>query len=338
MFTPCAPLPTCQSKYVPSSCGVIVRFNTGNTMKPKQAACDPCRKAKLACGHEQPVCARCVLRHKKSICVYRASPFKRTRLQTPLSSPAPEAPHNCREPHQPPELQSPSTSTPGHNRYPNPGFLGLSSHVAIYNHILSEDNASHDAMAVAPPSASLHEHPSARQGALLMKELLSLFDLNDLISLVTYWRATGANLTGAEPFVDLCADLGNYNSLSTFQSPEWHLEFSAQLLQNTTRPLNFSAQTTVSTYSAQFLGSRSRWETLGIFLSAAIQATRDVSFYPSLYNTSSGNRELRRLLTRLNDCALDICLSADCLNDLQLVLQYENFIIHSYVDGDQSKY
>lgn len=48
------------------------------SMDSRRAACDPCRKAKLACGHERPVCARCSER-KASTCVYRASPFKRIR-------------------------------------------------------------------------------------------------------------------------------------------------------------------------------------------------------------------------------------------------------------------
>lgn len=184
---------------------------------------------------------------------------------------------------------------------------------------------------------SLEEDPSAKQGALLTRQLLSSFDLHALQALVIFWRAKGVNLAVAEPFVDLCANSINYTGLSTFQGPEWHLEFSTRLLQNTARPLEFDRGSTVSTYSAQFLGMNTRWETFGIFLSAAIQATRDVLFFPKLYTTSSRNRELRRLLTRLLDCSLDICLSADCLNDLQLILQYENFIVHSYVDGDQSR-
>ena len=139
------------------------------------------------------------------------------------------------------------------------------------------------------------------------------------------------------PLVDLCADSVNYTSLSTFQESEWHFDFAVRLLQNTAQPLRCSGESTISTYSAQFTDIYTRWETFGIFISAAIQATRDVLFFPSLYTTSSRNRELRRLLTGLADCSLDICLSADRLNDLQLVLQYENFIVHSYVDGDQSR-
>ena len=233
-------------------------------------------------------------------------------------------------------LESPSTLH--HNRYPNPGYLGPSSHIDIFNHILSEQDSNQDVCSPKPfVSGSLDEHPSVKQGALLTRQLLSSFDLEDLRSLVTFWRAKGVNLAVAEPFVDLCAEISNYTSLSRFQGSEWHHSFSTRLLQNTTRPLEYNPESTLSSYSAQFLGANTRWETFGIFLSAVIQATRDISFFPSLYTTSSRNRELRHLLTRLLDCSLDICLSTDCLNDLQLILQYEHFIVHSYVDGDQSR-
>lgn len=304
-------------------------------MASRRAACDPCRKAKVACGHERPVCARC--RHseeKASTCVYRASPFKkRCSASTALPRDITLALFRS-QPSKSPE----SPSIPRLNHYPNPGYLGPSSHVAIFNHILSEQDSSYDASSLVPSvSVSLDEHPSAKQGALLTRQLLSSFDLSALKNLVTFWRAKGANLAVAEPYVDLCTDSLNYTSLSIFQGPEWHLEFSSSLLKNTAQPLEFNHATNISTYSTQFLGNHTRWETFGIFLSAAIQATRDVLFFPPLYTTSTRNQELRRLLTRLTDCSLDICLSADCLNDLQLVLQYENFIVHSYVDGDQSR-
>jgi hypothetical protein len=59
--------------------------------------------------------------------------------------------------------------------------------------------------------------------------------------------------------------------------------------------------------------------------------------FPQLFKTEKDQFILRRLSTKLSDLALDITLSLDCLNDLQLVLQYENFIVHTHVDGDQSK-
>ncbi|KAI8712229.1 hypothetical protein NCS52_01320600 [Fusarium sp. LHS14.1] len=62
----------------------------------------------------------------------------------------------------------------------------------------------------------------------------------------------------------------------------------------------------------------------------------DIPFFPHLYQTNEQEIELRELLLRLIACSLDICLSLDCLNDLQHVLQYEYCIINSYVYGDQS--
>lgn len=58
---------------------------------------------------------------------------------------------------------------------------------------------------------------------------------------------------------------------------------------------------------------------------------------PRLYVTRKGNCNLRKLCTKLSNHALDIVWDLGCLNALQLVLQYENFIMHSYVDGDHSK-
>ena len=56
-------------------------------MSSRQAACEPCRKAKLACDHIRPVCSRCRHLRRPGSCVYRASPFRRKRA--PGSSPQP---------------------------------------------------------------------------------------------------------------------------------------------------------------------------------------------------------------------------------------------------------
>ena len=46
-------------------------------MTSRQAACEPCRKSKLACDRERPVCARCRQHRRQDSCIYRAAPFKR---------------------------------------------------------------------------------------------------------------------------------------------------------------------------------------------------------------------------------------------------------------------
>ncbi|RFU75129.1 fungal specific transcription factor domain-containing [Trichoderma arundinaceum] len=73
-----------------------------------------------------------------------------------------------------------------------------------------------------------------------------------------------------------------------------------------------------------------------MFLAAACRAALDTSSFAPLYNSDEGRRGLIKALMYIGDCCLEICIALDCLNDLQLVLQYENLIVHSQVDGDQS--
>ncbi|UNI13592.1 hypothetical protein JDV02_000320 [Purpureocillium takamizusanense] len=324
-------------------------------MTSRQPACEPCRRSKLACDHARPSCSRCRRQKKGSECVYRASPFRRKQHSVVLSP--------CRtrssrrvvdEPSISPQGGSPSGEPApplvrqNSRSYPNPGFLGQSSHVSIFSQIFSDQdqdgggsNTATNSHALSsrpspPPSMSLDEHPLARQGADILRQLLEEYELRAMESLVLFWRAGGVNLALAEPLVELCASHANYTSLSTLQGHGWHLALALRLLENTYRPLESDENSTMADFSSQFLRTRTRWETLGIFLSAVLRATMDIPCFPSLYTTESAKRGFRNVLMRLITCALDICLSLDCLNDIQLIFQYENFIIHSFMNGDQS--
>ncbi|KAK2604206.1 hypothetical protein N8I77_007154 [Diaporthe amygdali] len=100
--------------------------------------------------------------------------------------------------------------------------------------------------------------------------------------------------------------------------------------------LKYSQNTSQAQFNAQYLDDSTRWETVGIFFTAVARATFDVKFYPTLYKDAAELLGLREFAADISDSCLDLCLKLDCMNDLQLVLQYENFIVHSYVDGDQS--
>ncbi|KAF4839579.1 hypothetical protein CGCSCA4_v011088 [Colletotrichum siamense] len=62
----------------------------------------------------------------------------------------------------------------------------------------------------------------------------------------------------------------------------------------------------------------------------------EVPFFPSLYKSDVRRQQLVGLAIKVSDALTEICISLDCLNDLQLIAQYENFIAHSYVLGIQS--
>ncbi|KAF7537182.1 hypothetical protein G7Z17_g12902 [Cylindrodendrum hubeiense] len=168
-------------------------------------------------------------------------------------------------------------------------------------------------------------------------------DIHGLNNLVQAWLDEKVNLPLAEPFVARCAeatkDLATLlpPSAAGLRDPSPSVVQQAKImLRNTLRRVNIQRESTVEDYFSQMFGDNLRWETIGIFFSAASRAAIDIESFPSLYMNEQQRSDLIRALTYVGDCCLETCLALDCLNDLQLVLQYENFIVHSQVDGDQS--
>ncbi|KAK1854267.1 hypothetical protein CCHR01_03119 [Colletotrichum chrysophilum] len=310
-------------------------------MTPRLAACDPCRTAKLACGHERPVCARCVTNNREDVCVYRATPFKRKRTET--LSPSFLSSKTAR--YQPLE-DSPVSSTPTRPLNPNPGFLGASSHISIFSHLIQDANDSPERTATssvtsrpeaAPNTIYLDEEPIVKNTVDLMRHVFQSFPLNAMQDLISFWRATGANLALAEPFVDECSRaLGTILEGETDKDDWWHHSLTHLLLRNSRQTLGTNPGCSISDFTAQFVGQNLRWETVGIFFTAVIRATMEVPFFPSLYTSDVRRQQLVGLAIKVSDALAEICISLDCLNDLQLIAQYENFIAHSYVLGIQS--
>ncbi|KAJ5634219.1 hypothetical protein N7528_002061 [Penicillium herquei] len=289
-------------------------------MASRRAACEACRKAKIACDHQQPVCGRC--QNNKGVCIYRTTPFKRKRIEKPSNLPSPDP--------------SPSF-TPRRNPYPNPGYLGPSSHAAIFKHITTEGDHSTGAQAGNPEALNpqwIGDNHLLLQGADVLRHLITTYPLTAMKELVMFWLAKGANLALAESFVAQCAE--SVSQLFTLNDENWHLVYARRLLHNSAQPLRITQSMDLAEWSSQFMDHNCRWETIAIFFAAVSRATIDIPFFPLLYTAEEAQYTLRRLATKLSDFALEISLSLDCLNDLQLIVQYENFIVHSYVDGDES--
>ncbi|KAJ5087375.1 hypothetical protein N7456_010991 [Penicillium angulare] len=305
-------------------------------MSSRLAACEACRRAKLACDHKRPACTRCENNNRAGICIYRVSPFKRKRASEIVSPEISIA--DGRAPETPPS----STFSPRPNPYPNPGYFGSSSHATIFDQIPVDQNSSLDGhndsteVLSSTPCPQMADEILLLQGANTLRLLLNEHQLPILEDFVLFWLAKGANLALAEPFVEACTKkvVEFFTSLS--QDGNWHLTCARLLLQNSAKSLNYHAETTASKFSSQFLHANFRWEALGIFFLAVSRATIDINFFPRLYMTREQRSNLRKQSTKLSDYALEITLSLDCLNDIQLVLQYENFIMHSFVDGDHS--
>lgn len=228
--------------------------------------------------------------------------------------------------------------------YPNPGFLGSSSHSTIFHHVSS--TASTVASTMVAPASTEATTPCVGPGKLDQTLLergigvlgrLNQLDLTGLKSLIQFWRATGANLPLAEHFVDGSTEaVANLIPSSGNETDGWASRNAQFLFKNTHTPMVVRSDSTAADYLSQMYGDNMRWESIGIFLTASSRASLDIAFFPALYTTEDKRREIIKFLACLGDDCLELCLRLDCLNDLQLVLQYENFIVYSQVYGDQS--
>ncbi|KAJ3543636.1 hypothetical protein NM208_g3469 [Fusarium decemcellulare] len=247
----------------------------------------------------------------------------------------------------PPSQPVSPTSTPPFHRYPNPGYLGLSSHSTLFNHVLSSAEPAavscHDPVQERIPTAMadlLGDRVVVDRATHALRRLRRV-DISKITPLVRFWLEKGVNLPLAEPFVAPCLEaveqwrqvLGPGPDRSHTQSAETVLA----LLANTLKPIVMRRQMNPRDYLFQMTRRNLRWESLGILFTAAARAAYDIPLFAPLYTSNEQRRRLIKELTFIGDCCLETCLVLDCLNDLQLILQYENMIVHSQVDGDQSK-
>lgn len=315
-------------------------------------ACDPCRRAKLACDHQRPTCSRCRHRGQNDLCAYRARPFRRRNQNNGANESLEALSENMAGslPVSSPDGEnSNASSLPRH--YPNPGYLGMSSHSTIFSQVFSSTTAhvaapQHDVQQPAPPISpaltdSIQDLTILEKGLFALSHLDQL-DIPKLASLVRSWLERGVNLPLAGPFVPqplkVVANWSNH-SRPSWNSSAYRVDarnWVRLLLESTQKPVVVQQDSGFEVFLSQILGENLRLEALGIFLTAAARATLDTCSFPALFATDRQRRELTKTLSLIGDFCLETCLALDCLNDLQLVLQYENFIVHSQVDGDQN--
>lgn len=232
---------------------------------------------------------------------------------------------------------------PRHHPYPNPGYLGSSSHTALFGHL---PVAPKEARQDSSPGSQAHPLASRRamvneahitHGAELIDQLCRFAQVPACLSIAKAWLRTGANLVLGGMFTEVC--LQAMESLLAGDGTEGARDandISRSLFAYSSRPLVVTSDTTLDEFRAQLGQDNTRWESICFFLITVSRATMGVRHHESPFESESKKRHIRRLAMHYADRCLDICLSLDCLNDLQFVLQYENFILHTLVDGDQS--
>ena len=253
-----------------------------------------------------------------------------------------------------PSFEAESTSSTQGHYYPNPGYLGVSSHSTLFNQVSSGDDP--EQASFQPASARLMPgSPMHFSGSQIVLDRashaltrLDRLNISRIIPLVHLWLAKGVNLPLAGPFVAGCLESAQHwkqlldpdtgIDSSESGSGDSAINYVRALLANTRKNIVMHQDMSTKDFLSQMLGKNLRYESLGICLVAAARAAYDIPSFEPLYSSNEQRHRLINALTYIGDCCLETCLELDCLNDLQLLLQYENFIVHSQVDGDQSKY
>lgn len=219
--------------------------------------------------------------------------------------------------------------------YPNPGFLGNSSHTTFFEQL------PRDTTDTGPlPDCSFDEE-EIRNGANLIENIHRYCQISSCVALVQHWIAGGVSLALAGPLVVTCAQVTEHvlSSYATDSPAKFTpaRNLSRELFRNSCHQLNAGEHQGIAEWCTVFGTHNPRWEILGIFFAALASAAMHTPRFEPLYRSHQGQRELQKLAVRFSDRCLDISLALDRLNDLQLLLQYENWIAHSCLDGDQSQ-
>ncbi|KAJ4263359.1 hypothetical protein NW762_006178 [Fusarium torreyae] len=294
---------------------------------------------------------RCRSRNLTDNCTYRTHPFQKIRRPVAdVATDLEDARQNVGD-KQTEGSHSGLTSLGGHiaqpgpmpkrHRYPNPGYLGSSSYTALFGQLPSsiEIDLTGDNLGVAQGQGPIYEPVNEAyilHGADLIVQMSRFAQIPTCVRLVNAWVATQSNLVLASPFTAQCAGSAECLLSSVQEGTRSPAEMSRDLFIHSCRPLTAESSSTSQEFCEQFTGRSSRWETLCLFLTAVSRAAvaLDVSQFP--FESDQHRRDMRRLSMHYADRCLDICLSLECPNDLQLILQYENFILHTQVDGDHS--
>lgn len=299
-------------------------------MPIRLAACEPCRLSKVSCDHAKPVCGRCQDADRGESCQYRERPFKRRRTLPPDADDREEVSFE-------PEAPIP-TSAPTSRAYPNSGYLGSTSHTAIFEHLTASSGDNTPAAFNGDPAGEDFDcrvdASQIMQEATFIKKIPNAFQVSTCVRMVNAWIATGTNIALAGSLVGPCTkaidELLHRGNLSAGN-------VSKMLFTSSCRPWIVTGSTTFEQFCSQITGDETCWESLGLFFVAVTRAATDFDCFETMFSTREERRKLQRLALSYADHCLEVALSLDCMYDFLLLLQYENFIAHSMIDGDQSR-
>ncbi|KAM3077180.1 hypothetical protein ACMFMG_003356 [Clarireedia jacksonii] len=306
--------------------GAVPRRRNG-----KQQACEPCRKAKIACDHSSPVCSRCKRKNISAKCIYLPAPMTRRspsslgpskigkelsdspHTSTAISSASPNNTYRSGQLLSPPECRTPIES----GRIQSGGFFGPTNYSAVF--VENSDNIGNDIQLsndsdtlplydtlqaqnfLMLPSNEFRGSPRIALGVRILRLLPDQKTCNFLME----WN-----------FDRNCHAIPSRYVIMTMAQSIWSMwgkelqeprntedleRISAHLCKNSESPLQEVED--YEPWIAATTGANLRWEAVGLVFSAICFAVVGHSERDAFYTTQSGpRRDRRHFALELKDC------------------------------------
>ncbi|KAL2823363.1 hypothetical protein BDW59DRAFT_180669 [Aspergillus cavernicola] len=297
------------------------------------ASCEPCRKDKVRCDHQAPVCGLCQQRNTASRCFYHPAPLTQntkspiSRIRAPRNVPA------TREAGRR-EMQRLASPTPSSveitirslrtdHSLPS-GYFGPTSFVSAFDG------------SPASTSTPSNDIPQRRT-----KVLSSLTEYPTVECLVDEFYRTSQAVIVPTPFILNCMS-GMRGIIEEGETPQGLHKKTTRILENTAQRLQIPSDVRGADFFKLFTGNRLRLEVIGTVYAIAGRASlfgfAHGRFLGSAGSPSAARIKFAQKMLTASDTALQVCRILTPVNDLTTWLLYENFLLSCMVIGDSSSH
>lgn len=292
-----------------------------------QAACEPCRKAKIRCDRAIPTCTRCVKRKTPSACVFLAAPV--SKQYSGSDSVIPKSPEPYTGQGDGAAIKSAS------RRASTAGYLGSTSFSATLQqgHLTEEPDFIPDS---SYSSSADNDYTDPKTQALGLKVLSGFPDKETSFRLLEWYSTSHCQVGFHKPSTRSSLQLFWSTFGSELCEPRKipNLERIGSLINRNGKVLLERPDDAIE-WVAAFSGPKTRWETLGILFVAFCYTCISVPENELDLLHGGSKVERKTLVEELTQC-VEACieLSRHSLNNLTCTLLYRHMLLKSVLEGD----
>ncbi|RDW89942.1 transcription factor domain-containing protein [Aspergillus mulundensis] len=309
------------------------------------ASCEPCRKDKVRCDHELPVCGRCQKRNRANQCYYHPAPLTGDRASPARLLGTGRISRSARNPgRKASRAASPTPSSvgitirsPGTDQSQPPGYFGPTSFVSAFA-VNTES---------APTPSSNDSQVSGNRHSILpsywvseITKMLRILTEGPIIEQLVYafYGVTQSAVLPTAIAFSFMTEIRGY--IKENETPQTLHEKTTQILESTAQRLQVPSDVKGNNFHKLFSGNQMRLEIIGIIYAIAGRASF-FGFLLDKFPVSTGTAytdriKFSRMMLTASETAVQVCRMLTPVSDLTTWMLYENWLLSCMFHGDSS--